>query len=85
MREKTGAHNLISNTHKFMINLSHAHYSEKKQIVLYIPTENLRDSDHLVKDKDLIARLDSIMIEWTNQIRDFISNQENYNSPQYHK
>lgn len=68
---------LISNTHKFMINLFNVYYSEQNKIVLYIPKEKLTENfDILVKDKDLISRLDLVMIEWTNQIRDFLSIQE---------
>lgn len=67
---------LITNTHKFMINLSNSYYTDQRQIVLYIPIENLEDSESVLKDKDLVSRLDMIMIEWANQIRDFISSQE---------
>jgi len=67
---------LITNLHKFMISLSHTYYSEKKQIVLYIPKENFSDVEAVLKDKDLISRLETIMIEWTTQIRDFLNNQE---------
>jgi hypothetical protein len=67
---------LITNLHKFMISLSHTYYSEKKQIVLYIPKENFSDLDAVLKDKDLVSRLETIMIEWTTQIRDFLNNQE---------
>ncbi len=67
---------LITNLHKFMISLSHTYYSEKKQIVLYIPKENFSDLDVVLKDKDLVSRLETIMIEWTTQIRDFLNNQE---------
>lgn len=71
---------LITNLHKFMISLSHTYYSEKKQIVLYIPKENFSDIESVVKDKDLISRLETIMIEWTTQIRDFLNNQESLNN-----
>jgi dynein heavy chain len=67
---------LIANFHKFMITLSHTYYSEQKQVVLYIPQENFDDMESVYKDKSLISRLETIMIEWTTQIRDFINNQE---------
>lgn len=67
---------LINNMHKFMISLSQAYYSDQKQIVLYIPRENISNRELVVKDKDLINRLEGIMIEWTTQIRDFVTNQE---------
>ena len=68
---------LISNMHKFLIVLSHSYYYDQKKIVLYIPKERLSNPEEAIKDKELVARLESIMIEWTNQIRDFLSNQEN--------
>jgi len=67
---------LIINLHKFMMSLSQAYHSDQKEIVLYIPKENLSDLDQVIKDKDLISRLETIMVEWTNQIRDFINGQE---------
>ena len=68
---------LISNMHKFLMVLSHSYYYDQKKIVLYIPKENLSNPEEAIKDKELVARLEAIMIEWTNQIRDFLSNQEN--------
>ena len=65
---------LIANLHKFMINLSQTYFADRKQVVLYIPKENISDSE--IKDKELISRLETIMIEWTTQIRDFMFNQE---------
>ena len=62
--------------HKFMISLSQTYYSERKQIVLYIPKENFSEIEAVLKDKDLVSRLETIMIEWTTQIRDFLNNQE---------
>lgn len=65
---------LIANLHKFMINLSQTYFADRKQVVLYIPRENISETE--IKDKDLISRLETIMIEWTTQIRDFMFNQE---------
>ena len=65
---------LISNMHKFLIVLSQSYYLDQNKVVLYIPKENLNNPQDAIKDKELVARLESIMIEWTNQIRDFLSN-----------
>ena len=67
---------LISNMHKFLIILNQSYFQELNKVVLYIPRENISGSE-ASKDKELVARLESIMIEWTNQIRDFLSNQDN--------
>ena len=67
---------LISNMHKFLIILNQSYFQELNKVVLYIPRENVSGSE-ASKDKELVARLESIMIEWTNQIRDFLSNQDN--------
>ena len=49
---------------------------------LYIPKENLVGSDG--QDKDLIQRLETIIIQWNRQIKEIVSNpdsqQENENS-----
>ena len=68
---------LISNMHKFLIILNQSYFQELNKVVLYIPRENLSSPSEAIKDKELVSRLESIMIEWTNQIRDFLSNQDN--------
>jgi len=68
---------LISNMHRFLITLNQSYFQELNRVVLYIPRENISSPNDAIKDKELVARLESIMIEWTNQIRDFLSNQDN--------
>ena len=68
---------LISNMHKFLIVLSQSYYHDQNKVVLYIPRENVSNPAEASKDKELVTRLETIMIEWTNQIRDFLSNQDN--------
>ena len=45
--------------------ITEACYSAKGMTNLYIPNEDLNDIDTAVKDKDLIQRLESIVIYWT--------------------
>jgi len=43
---------------------------------LYIPNEDLSDIDTAIKDKDLLQRLESIVIFWTRQIKELVQNQD---------
>jgi dynein heavy chain len=43
---------------------------------LYTPDEDLSDIDAAAKDKDLLQRLESTMIHWTQQIKEVVSNQD---------
>ncbi|MCQ2815651.1 MAG: hypothetical protein MJ252_00145 [archaeon] len=71
---------LISNMHKFLMALSQSYYRDQKKIILYIPKENFYNTEVAYKDKELVSRLEQIMAEWTNQIREFISSPENTSS-----
>ena len=43
---------------------------------MYIPNEDLSDIDTAIKDKDLLQRLESIVIFWTRQIKELVQNQD---------
>lgn len=43
---------------------------------MYIPNEDLSDIDTAIKDKDLLQRLETIVIYWTRQIKELVSNQD---------
>jgi dynein heavy chain len=40
-------------------------YEAKGQTYLYIPEEELADEEAAAKDKDLLQRLESTVIQWT--------------------
>jgi len=51
--------------HKFMASLTEVTYERKGKTLLYIPQETTDKK----KDKDLIQRLESILIHWTRQVK----------------
>jgi len=66
----------VSNLHNFMAVITEASYTAKGMTNLYIPNEDLNDIDTAIKDKDLLQRLESIVIYWTRQIKELVSNQD---------
>lgn len=63
--------------HRFMASLTETSNQVKGHTVLYIPEENLSDLEKASKDKDLVQRLEAILIHWTRQIKEVVSNQDN--------
>ena len=55
----------IMNLHKFMAFLNETTHAARGQTFLYIPDEDLSDLEAAAKDKDLLQRLESTMIHWT--------------------
>ena len=53
------------NLHKFMAFLNETTHAARGQTFLYIPDEDLSDIEAASKDKDLLQRLESTMIHWT--------------------
>lgn len=51
--------------HRFMSVVTDLCYKSKGTTVLYIPNENLNDPELASKDKELVQRLESILIYWT--------------------
>lgn len=70
----------VSNLHSFMAVITEVSYAAKGMTNLYIPNEDLQDLDTATKDKDLMQRLEQIVICWTRQIKDLVSNQDSVNS-----
>ena len=62
----------VANLHTFMANITETSYNAKGKTYLYIPNEDLTDVDTAIKDKDLIQRLESIVICWPRQIKDLV-------------
>lgn len=66
----------MSSLHQFMAFLNVSTYEARGQTYLYIPEEDLNDEEAASKDKDLLQRLESTVIQWTRQIKDLVSNQD---------
>jgi hypothetical protein len=56
--------------HKFMASLTETANQSRGHTVLYLPEEDVSDIDRSVKDKDLVQRLEAILIHWTRQIKE---------------
>ena len=70
----------VANLHYFMAYITETSYVAKGKTYLYIPNEDLTDVDTAIKDKDLLQRLESIVIYWTRQIKELVSNQDSQTS-----
>jgi len=66
----------ISQMHKFMASITEAAFQREHTIRLYIPNEDLSDKQAIMQDKDLIQRLESILLQWSKQIKEIVNNQE---------
>ncbi|XP_053425879.1 dynein axonemal heavy chain 2 isoform X5 [Nycticebus coucang] len=66
-----------SHLHRFLACLTDTRYKLEGHTVLYIPTEAMNmKPDVVVKDKELVQRLETSMIHWTRQIKEVLSAQE---------
>ena len=70
----------VANLHNFMANITETSYNAKGKTYLYITNEDLTAVDTAIKDKDLLQRLESIVICWTRQIKELVSNQDSQTS-----
>ncbi|KNC97489.1 uncharacterized protein SPPG_07404 [Spizellomyces punctatus DAOM BR117] len=61
--------------HKFMAFLTDAAYQMKGHTVLYVPSENVADPERCAKMKDVVQRLESLVVHWTRQIKEVVNNQ----------
>eukprot|EP00842_Homolaphlyctis_polyrhiza_P004409 jgi/Hompol1/496/HPOL_003922-RA len=61
--------------HKFMAFLTDTTFQIKGHTVLYVPDEDLSDPEGMAKVKDVVQRLESLLIHWTRQIKDVVNNQ----------
>ncbi|XP_046278077.1 dynein axonemal heavy chain 2 isoform X2 [Marmota monax] len=66
-----------SHLHRFLACLTDTRYKLEGHTVLYIPTEAMTmQPEVVVKDKELVQRLETSMIHWTRQIKEVLSSQE---------
>ncbi|CAH6786111.1 Dnah2 [Phodopus roborovskii] len=67
----------VSHLHRFLACLTDTRYKLEGHTVLYIPAEAINmDPEVVVKDKELVQRLETSMIHWTRQIKEVLSAQE---------
>jgi len=63
--------------HKFMAHLTDAQHKTVGHTVLYVPDEGpAMASPEAHKDKELVHRLEVVMIHWTRQIKEVLASQE---------
>ncbi|XP_068440309.1 dynein axonemal heavy chain 2 [Clinocottus analis] len=63
--------------HCFLLSLTDAVYKKKDKTVLYIPMEALQCSPEVSsKDKKLIQRMETVVIHWTDQVKELLSTQQ---------
>uniref|UniRef100_G1MEZ7 Dynein axonemal heavy chain 2 n=1 Tax=Ailuropoda melanoleuca TaxID=9646 RepID=G1MEZ7_AILME len=66
-----------SHLHRFLACLTDTRYKLEGHTVLYIPAEAMNMAPEVVvKDKELVQRLETSMIHWTRQIKEVLSAQE---------
>ncbi|KAI9197259.1 dynein heavy chain and region D6 of dynein motor-domain-containing protein [Polychytrium aggregatum] len=64
-----------SQLHKFMAFLTDTTYQMKGHTVLYVPLENLANPESAAKAKDMVQRLECILVHWNRQIKEVVNNQ----------
>ncbi|KAM9820319.1 LOW QUALITY PROTEIN: dynein axonemal heavy chain 2 [Neosynchiropus ocellatus] len=75
--EKNIKNNYVNDLHCYLAALTDEVHKKEGQTVLYVPMEGLQFSpEEAVKDKKLLQRMETVVIHWTDQIKDFLSRQE---------
>jgi dynein heavy chain len=64
-----------SQIHRFMAFLTDTTYQLKGHTVLYVPNEDLSNLEKAAKSKELVQRLESLLVHWTRQIKEVINSQ----------
>ncbi|XP_070711337.1 dynein axonemal heavy chain 2 [Pempheris klunzingeri] len=76
-RQKSIKDNYTNNIHCYLASLTDDVYKKVGNTVLYIPMEGLQCSpEEASKDKKLVQRMETVMIHWTDQIKELLSAQE---------
>ncbi|XP_018599950.2 dynein heavy chain 2, axonemal [Scleropages formosus] len=69
--------NYSAHMHRFLTSLTDTRFKLVGQTVLYVPMEALQFSPEVAaKDKELVQRMETVMIHWTRQIREVLNAQE---------
>ncbi|XP_070785989.1 dynein axonemal heavy chain 2 [Enoplosus armatus] len=75
-REKSIKDNYTNNMHCYLASLTDDVYKKVGNTVLYIPMEGLQCSpESASKDKKLVQRMETVMINWTDQIKELLNAQ----------
>ncbi|KAL7754402.1 hypothetical protein RI367_000383 [Sorochytrium milnesiophthora] len=61
--------------HKFMAFLTDTTFHSKGHTVLYVPKEDLTRPQEIIASKEVVQRLESLLVHWTRQIKEVINNQ----------
>ncbi|KAI3375810.1 hypothetical protein L3Q82_004092 [Scortum barcoo] len=76
-REKSIKDNYTNSMHCYLAFLTDEVYTKQGNTVLYIPMEGLQCSaEEASKDKKLVQRMETVMIHWTDQIKELLNAQE---------
>nr|CAD7588208.1 unnamed protein product [Timema genevievae] len=63
--------------HSFLAGLTDLHYKMQGLTVIYVPQEgNNLPVEQASKDKELIKRLEGVVVQWTHQIRVALSDRD---------
>ncbi|XP_049338447.1 dynein axonemal heavy chain 2 [Astyanax mexicanus] len=69
--------NYSTHMNRFLTNLTDTRYKLVGKTVLYIPVEALQHSPEVAaRDKELVKRMEVVMIHWTRQIKEVLNAQE---------
>ncbi|XP_063042411.1 dynein axonemal heavy chain 2 [Engraulis encrasicolus] len=69
--------NYLGHMHRFLTTLTDARFKLVGNTVLYIPMEAMQGTpEEAAKDKELVQRLEMVVIHWTRQIKEVLNAQE---------
>ena len=66
-----------SQVHRFMALLTDTTHQLSGHTVLYVPHEDLSNIEAVAKTKDVVQRLEAVLVHWTRQIKEVINSQHN--------
>jgi dynein heavy chain len=69
-----------SQLHRFMALLTDTTHQLSGHTVLYVPNEDLSNIEAVAKTKDVVHRLEALLVHWTRQIKEVINSQHNTES-----
>jgi dynein heavy chain len=61
--------------HKFMAFLTDTTFQQQGHTVLYVPNEHITSTAEAARSKDLVQRLEALLVHWTRQIKEVVNNQ----------
>lgn len=69
-----------SQLHRFMALLTDTTHQLSGHTVLYVPNEDLSNIEVVAKTKDVVQRLEALLVHWTRQIKEVLNSQHNTES-----